>query len=425
MKIFSIILNILCICFTTFVIFESENKTENFLFSIAICSILWSIVLFVRGMALILSALFTPFKTEAEVKKYNQKNRECAYSLIMCITIFFVALIEASNMPQTSKGTIIALFIWAIGRSLFWIWEKRATRKNTENLSNKSFQHTTEKVHSTTVTDSNDNESNTPVYSTTYTPAKCDTQKTIPLPNQNRHQTEWEWLKESIQWVENNGIYNLLFIESENFACNCSGRNVRARVRFKDADIAMKLGWKEIKQADSIICEFELADCWIRLDIRSIVSGILQAHQVELYPESNTPCWRNVKHDECILSIDTKNQSIISYQKDKDTAELEREKELIKERLLKQKQKRELERLVQQELVNSGELVMEGSKRRHIPHSVVSEVYRRDGARCVICGSTENLQLDHIIPFSKGGADTAENLQVLCQKCNLEKSNKI
>jgi 5-methylcytosine-specific restriction endonuclease McrA len=68
---------------------------------------------------------------------------------------------------------------------------------------------------------------------------------------------------------------------------------------------------------------------------------------------------------------------------------------------------------------------MEGSKRRHIPHSVVSEVYRRDGARCVICGSTENLQLDHIIPFSKGGADTAENLQVLCQKCNLEKSNKI
>ena len=81
--------------------------------------------------------------------------------------------------------------------------------------------------------------------------------------------------------------------------------------------------------------------------------------------------------------------------------ELEREKELIKERLLKQKQKRELERQVQQELVNSGQLVMEGSKRRHIPHSVVSEVYRRDGARCVICGSTENLQLDHIIPLSK------------------------
>lgn len=420
MKIFSVILNILCICFTTFVVLRSDNKTEEFLFSITICSVLWSIVLFIRGVLLILSALFTPFKTEAEVKKYNKKSRECAYSLIMCITLFFVALIEASHTPQTVKGTIIALLIWAIGRSLFWVLGKKKIKKNTDLL-----RPTTEKACSKTLTESEDHESNAPAHSTIYTPAKCDTQKTTPLPNQNRHQAEWEWLKESIQWEENNGIYNLLFIESENFACNCSGRNVRARVRFKDADIAMRLGWKEIKQVDFIICEFELADCWIRLDIRSIVSGVLQAHQVELYPESNTPCWRNVKHGECILSIDTKNQSIISYQKDKDTAELEREKELIKERLLKQKQKRELERQVQQELVNSGQLVMEGSKRRHIPHSVVSEVYRRDGARCVICGSTENLQLDHIIPFSKGGADTAENLQVLCQKCNLEKSNKI
>ena len=62
---------------------------------------------------------------------------------------------------------------------------------------------------------------------------------------------------------------------------------------------------------------------------------------------------------------------------------------------------------------------------RYIPQSVVGAVFHRDGCRCVICGSTENLQLDHIIPHSLGGANTIENLQVLCQKCNLEKSNKI
>lgn len=64
-------------------------------------------------------------------------------------------------------------------------------------------------------------------------------------------------------------------------------------------------------------------------------------------------------------------------------------------------------------------------QRPPIPREVVDAVYRRYGARCVYCGSTENLQLDHIIPFSKGGATSLENLQLLCQKCNLEKSNKI
>jgi hypothetical protein len=64
-------------------------------------------------------------------------------------------------------------------------------------------------------------------------------------------------------------------------------------------------------------------------------------------------------------------------------------------------------------------------KRGYIPKKVVDAVYSRDGGVCVYCGSVEKLQLDHIIPHSKGGADTLENLQLLCQKCNLEKSNAI
>jgi len=62
---------------------------------------------------------------------------------------------------------------------------------------------------------------------------------------------------------------------------------------------------------------------------------------------------------------------------------------------------------------------------RTIPKNIKKIVWERDGARCVECGNTEDLQFDHIIPFSKGGANTAENLQILCVKCNKKKFDKI
>ncbi len=101
------------------------------------------------------------------------------------------------------------------------------------------------------------------------------------------------------------------------------------------------------------------------------------------------------------------------------------EKDKIKRKLIKRQRKRDLERQVLQEMMDNGELYGEQLRRPSIPRDVVDAVYRRDKGRCVYCGSTENLQLDHIIPFSRGGATTIENLQLLCQRCNLEKSNKI
>lgn len=105
--------------------------------------------------------------------------------------------------------------------------------------------------------------------------------------------------------------------------------------------------------------------------------------------------------------------------------EEEREKREIAEKLKKKQRKRELEKIVTQELIDKGELFGDQPKRPPIPREVVDAVYSRDKGVCVYCGSTDNLQLDHIIPFSKGGATTIENLQLLCQKCNLEKSNHI
>jgi 5-methylcytosine-specific restriction endonuclease McrA len=60
-------------------------------------------------------------------------------------------------------------------------------------------------------------------------------------------------------------------------------------------------------------------------------------------------------------------------------------------------------------------------RREPIPREVRLDVWRRDGGRCVECGSDFDLQYDHVIPFSMGGATAAENLQLLCAGCNRAK----
>jgi hypothetical protein len=63
--------------------------------------------------------------------------------------------------------------------------------------------------------------------------------------------------------------------------------------------------------------------------------------------------------------------------------------------------------------------------KRAIPQDVKITVSARDGGRCRQCGSTQQLHFDHVIPISRGGANTVANIQLLCGACNRAKGAKL
>lgn len=62
---------------------------------------------------------------------------------------------------------------------------------------------------------------------------------------------------------------------------------------------------------------------------------------------------------------------------------------------------------------------------RHIPQTVKSQVWEICQGKCVQCNVKDYLEFDHIIPFSKGGANTVNNVQILCRRCNLIKRDRV
>jgi DNA-directed RNA polymerase subunit RPC12/RpoP len=52
-----------------------------------------------------------------------------------------------------------------------------------------------------------------------------------------------------------------------------------------------------------------------------------------------------------------------------------------------------------------------------------SLIYKRDNNKCQYCGATKALTIDHVIPKSKGGKDTWDNLVVACSSCNSKKGD--
>ena len=61
-----------------------------------------------------------------------------------------------------------------------------------------------------------------------------------------------------------------------------------------------------------------------------------------------------------------------------------------------------------------------------IPDHVKAAVYHRDKGTCRQCGyQGPYIEYDHIIPRSKGGPNTVDNIQILCRMCNLKKGDRV
>lgn len=72
-------------------------------------------------------------------------------------------------------------------------------------------------------------------------------------------------------------------------------------------------------------------------------------------------------------------------------------------------------------------------QRARIPQWAKNAVYHRDKGLCVNCKTDltrlinlkNSIHYDHVIPLSKGGMNDVINLQILCEKCNKEKSARL
>ena len=60
-----------------------------------------------------------------------------------------------------------------------------------------------------------------------------------------------------------------------------------------------------------------------------------------------------------------------------------------------------------------------GGTSRGFPPKDRRQILERDGYRCVLCGSSTQLQADHVVPAARGGSDQMENGRTLCKRDHL------
>jgi hypothetical protein len=89
------------------------------------------------------------------------------------------------------------------------------------------------------------------------------------------------------------------------------------------------------------------------------------------------------------------------------------------------RERRQDARLDRLRKIRAAEEDAERGRRERLPDEVRAAVWRRDEGRCVRCGSDADLQFDHVIPFSRGGNNSTENIQILCGPCNRAKGDSI
>jgi hypothetical protein len=118
-------------------------------------------------------------------------------------------------------------------------------------------------------------------------------------------------------------------------------------------------------------------------------------------------------------TIEGKNSIIIEEKKPPESPIIEYpNKELVSDKALLAKRSK-----------SSQELINKHRTKREVNYRLRFRIMRRDNFKCQCCGRSPAtdpkiiLHIDHIIPWSKGGETTFENLQTICSVCNIGKGN--
>ena len=102
-----------------------------------------------------------------------------------------------------------------------------------------------------------------------------------------------------------------------------------------------------------------------------------------------------------------------------------RDEILVKIKHIVLRKEKELKRIAKEVEAFENLAKIPSAVRERIPESVRLFVWQRDQGQCVKCGSRELLEFDHIIPVALGGSNTERNIQLLCERCNREKSKNV
>jgi len=68
------------------------------------------------------------------------------------------------------------------------------------------------------------------------------------------------------------------------------------------------------------------------------------------------------------------------------------------------------------------------NRKRNLSHATILRVVRRDNNTCQSCKKIlvdKEIEIDHIIPYSRGGSSDESNLRVTCLECNRKKGKKV
>lgn len=77
--------------------------------------------------------------------------------------------------------------------------------------------------------------------------------------------------------------------------------------------------------------------------------------------------------------------------------------------------------ILQEELGIAPSAPAPGYRKQAIPRALAKQVFERDAYRCLDCGTHLDLCCDHVLPESKGGPTTLDNLATRCRSCNSRK----